>query len=272
MHFSPSIILKPFVKSYSVITTDRDITDEVFYPSGYIDFVVNISGGNAATIINGYVKKTPDVELLGHLTLPTRLNAAKGTCVLIARLFPYACPLFFPAPAADFTNYATDLYEVFSDEICNFYDQAMCRHSIMDKVKEVDNFLVQRLRRNEDKFRKTLMVADICRALFETGEKFEGFNLSQKFGVSERYIQKLFRENVGLSPAALFSVNRFNKALDLILTTDLSLTSVAYDCGYYDQAHFIKEFKKFTGITPTEARLSLAKNGQEFQQAVNIGF
>lgn len=272
MHFSPSIILKPFVKSYRVITTDRDLTDEVFYPSGYIDFVMNISGGNAATIINGYAKKTPDVELLGHLTLPTRLNAAKGTCVLIARLFPYACSLFFPAPIADFTNYATDLYEVFSDEIRNFYDKAMCCHSIMDRVKELDKFLVQRLRKNEDKFRKTLMMADICRTMFEEGEKFEGLDLSQKFGFSERYVQKLFRENVGLSPASLFSVTRFNKALAMILTSDLSLTSIAYDCGYYDQAHFIKEFKKFTGIKPTQARLSLTKNGQEFQQAVNIGF
>ncbi len=272
MQFSPSNILKPFVKNYSVITTNCEIANEVFYPSGYIDFVVNISGGSAATIINGDVRKTPAVELLGHLTLPTRLNAAKGTQVLIARLFPYACPLFFPAPAADFTNYATDLGDVFSNDTGDFYDKMMNRFSITDKVIELDNFLVQRLRKNEDKFRKTLMTADICRALFEEGEKFEALDLAQKFGISERYVQKLFRENVGLSPAALFSVTRFNKALDLILTTDSSLTSVAYDCGYYDQAHFIKEFKKFTGIKPSEARLSLVKNGQEFQQAVNIGF
>lgn len=272
MQISPSIILKPFVKSYSVITTDREMTDEVFYPSGYIDFVVNISGGNAATIINGYLKKTPDVELLGHLNLPTRLNAAKGTPVLIARLFPYACPLFFPAPTAEFTNHATNLYEVFSDEIRSFYDQVMCSASILDKVKELDNFLIKRLKKSEDKIRKTSLIADICRTIFETDTKFESFDLSQKFGFSERYVQKLFRENVGLSPAALFSVTRFNKALGLILATDSSLTSVAYDCGYFDQAHFIKEFKRFTGIRPMQARLSLAKNGQEFQQAVNIGF
>src|SRR5215207_5199854 len=101
MQFTPSIVLKPFVKSYSVITIDRELTNEVFYPSGYIDFVVNISGGSAATIINGNHKNTPEVELLGHLTLPTRLNVAKGTRILIARFFPYACPLFFRNPVAD---------------------------------------------------------------------------------------------------------------------------------------------------------------------------
>lgn len=271
MQFSPSKILKPFVKSYSVIRIDRTLTDEVFYPSGYIDFVVNLSG-KAATIINGYKKNTPEVELLGHLTLPTRVSAQEGTCVLIARFFPYACPLFFPNPIADFTNYATDLYGVLSNEIYDFYDKLMHCFSIEDRVRELDNFLVQKLRKNEDKYRKTMQMAEICGTIFEGGEKFDAAGLSQKYGLSERYIQKLFLENVGLSPASLFSVLRFNKALELIRTSSLSLTSIAYDCGFYDQAHFIKEFKKFTGTKPMEARRLLVQNGAEFQQAVNIGF
>ena len=271
MQFSPSILLKPFVKNYSVITIDRSLTDEVFYPSGYIDLVISIAG-SAATIINGYEKNTPEVELLGHLTVPTRVSAAQGTCILIARLFPYSCPLFFPHPTADFTNYATDLSGVFSKEIDELYEKLMHCLSIEDKVKELDNFLSQKLIKNEGKYRKTILTAEICRAIFEGGENFNSFNLSQKYGFSERYIQKLFLENVGLSPGSLFAVTRFNKALNLILASELDLTSVAYDCGYYDQAHFIKEFKRFTGVKPSEARSSLTKNGEQFQAAVNIGF
>jgi AraC-like DNA-binding protein len=96
--------------------------------------------------------------------------------------------------------------------------------------------------------------------------------LSKSYGLSERYLQKLFIDMVGISPSAYFSVYRFNKSLARILSTDHSLTAIGYDCGYYDQAHFIKEFKKFTGITPFEARASLSPNEAEFQQAVNIGF
>ncbi len=71
---------------------------------------------------------------------------------------------------------------------------------------------------------------------------------------SERYIQKLFLDNVGITPKSFSNIHRFNKSLQLIQTADLPLTSIAYDCGYYDQAHFIKEFKKFTGLTPSEVR------------------
>jgi len=70
---------KAIYKELLCITIDRDLVNEVFYPSGFIDFVVKISGGSAATTINGRYKDTPEVELLGHLTLPTRLRVAKGT-------------------------------------------------------------------------------------------------------------------------------------------------------------------------------------------------
>ncbi|WP_234047748.1 helix-turn-helix domain-containing protein [Chryseobacterium paridis] len=96
--------------------------------------------------------------------------------------------------------------------------------------------------------------------------------LSQNSGLSERYIQKLYQANIGLSPAAFSAVTRFNRCLHLVLNTQASLTSIAYECGYYDQAHCIKEFKRFTGIAPSESRSFLIENGKDFQQAVNIGF
>src|SRR5436189_5543081 len=103
MQFLPSDVLKPFVKSYSIINIDRDLTNEVFYPSGYVDLAINISNGSAATIIDGHSRNMPNVEVLGQLTLPTRLTVTKGTSVLLARIYPYANSLFFPNPISDFT-------------------------------------------------------------------------------------------------------------------------------------------------------------------------
>lgn len=272
MQLLPPDILKPYVKSYTVITIDEDLTNEVFYPSGYVDFVVNISEGNATTIIDGRSKAMPQVELLGHLTLPSRLTVAKGTSVLIARIYPYASSLFFPNSIAEFTNYATDLYGVFSTEIHEFYDKLMHANTLMQKVKELDNFLIRKLAKNEKRYNQATMIAQICDHICAKGEAFDSKHLSHTYGFSERYIQKLFLDFVGIAPRSFFSVYRFNKSLGLVLSTGRPLTSIAYDCGYYDQAHFIKEFKKFTGITPFDARASLSVNGEEFQQAVNIGF
>lgn len=272
MQFFPSDILKPYVKSYTVITIDRDLVEEVFYPSGYVDLVINISEGSATTIIDGRIRKLPQVELLGHLTLPSRLSVSKGTVVLIARIYPYASSLFFPNPMCEFTNFATDAYGIFSREIYDFYDSLMEARDLKHKVGMLDRFLVKKLIQHEKKFRKLKIIKQVCGNIYTTGDAFDSMALSKSYGLSERYIQKLFTDMVGISPGAFFSVYRFNKSLAQVLSTTHSLTSIGYDCGYYDQAHFIKEFKKFTGITPFEARASLIINGEEFQQAVNIGF
>ena len=272
MQFFPSGLLRPFVKSYTLVTIDRDLTDEVFYPSGYVDLVINVSEGSATTIIDGRARRTPGVELLGQLTLPSRLTVSKGTSVLIARIYPHACPLFFPNPMSEFTNFATDAYGIFSRAINDFYYSLMEAGSLTEKVNALDRWLADQLKQNEKRYKKTMLIGQICTHICNTDGAFDSTALTKSYGLSERYIQQLFLDHVGIAPSAFFSVHRFNKSLQLVLSSNLSLTSVAYDCGYYDQAHFIREFRKFTGITPFDARASLSANGEEFQQAVNIGF
>lgn len=272
MQFFPSDILQPFVKNYTLITIDKDLSNEVFYPSGYVDLVINISEGSAATDIDGRIRKMPGVELLGHLTLPSRLSVSKGTSVLIARIYPFASSLFFPDSMSEFTNYATDAYGIFSKEIPDFHDYLMSAGTLEEKVTILDRFLVKKLVKNEKQYKKSRLIEQVCKYILEQGDSFDSKTMSTNHGVSERYIQKLFVDMVGLTPVMFFSVCRFNKSLGLVLSSDHKLTSIAYDCGYYDQAHFIKEFKKYTGITPFDARASLVTKGEEFQQVVNIGF
>jgi AraC-like DNA-binding protein len=272
MQFSPSDILKPYVKSYTLISIDRDLTDEVFYPSGYVDLVINISAGSATTFIDGRSRKLPGVEVLGHLTLPSRLTVTKGTLVLIARIYPHASSLFFTDSMSELTNYATDAYGIFSREINDVYYSLMEAGSLEQKIAMFDRFLVGKLIKNEKQHRKATIIAQVCKHICLMGDTYDSRTLSSQYGLSERYMEKLFVDLVGITPRSFFSVYRFNKSLNLVLSSGRKLTSISYDCGYYDQSHFIKEFTKFTGITPFEARASLLTNGEEFQQAVNIGF
>lgn len=272
MQISPSASLAPYIKSYTIVTIDNDLRDEVFYPSGYIDLIINISGGAAATIINGKRKDTPDIELLGHLTLPTRLTVAQGTSVLIARIYPYAGTLFFSDPLSEFTNYATDMYDIIKNESIDLYDRIMLADGLHTKISVLEAYFLQQLKRNETRLKKAVMIQALSRQFFMNPHPLDLRALAQDSGLSKRYIQKLYLKNIGISPSAFTAVIRFNKSLPMVLNTPQPLTAIAYDCGYYDQAHFIKEFKKFTGITPSASRHSQIKNDMDLQQAVNIGF
>ncbi|WP_041957582.1 helix-turn-helix transcriptional regulator [Sulfurospirillum arsenophilum] len=81
--------------------------------------------------------------------------------------------------------------------------------------------------------------------------------LSKECGYSERWIQKQYLEVFGESFKHIQNNTRFIKTLRFMNSavlrgeSHLKFVSIAYECGYFDQTHFIKEFKKFTGLTPS---------------------
>jgi AraC-like DNA-binding protein len=76
-------------------------------------------------------------------------------------------------------------------------------------------------------------------------------NVASRYGISSRYLQKLFLQYTGLTPKLYHKINRFQKSLVLVSKKNMPLTSIAYDCGYFDQSHFIRDFKSFTGFLPS---------------------
>lgn len=70
-------------------------------------------------------------------------------------------------------------------------------------------------------------------------------------GTSERNLERIFKKYIGLSPKFYTRIIRFNTIFQLIQEGDPRWTSIAFDSGFYDQSHFIRNFKAFTGEDPT---------------------
>jgi AraC-like DNA-binding protein len=77
-------------------------------------------------------------------------------------------------------------------------------------------------------------------------------DVAYKIGVSRRHLERKFINSVGISPKLYSRIIRFHYANKMLNTINVdSLISIALDSGYYDQAHFCRDYKKFSGTTPS---------------------
>ena len=75
--------------------------------------------------------------------------------------------------------------------------------------------------------------------------------LDKETGYSERYCREKFKSGYGMSPKQYSGIMRFQGALKALFSEDYNdLSALAFDSGYFDQAHFIHDFKKFTTVSP----------------------
>jgi len=93
-------------------------------------------------------------------------------------------------------------------------------------------------------------IIEASRILLATHGQTDLRTLSQRTGCSREYLIRRFREQVGLTPKSYANILRFNRALELARLPKASWTHVAHDCGYYDQAHLVRDFQRYAGRTP----------------------
>jgi AraC-like DNA-binding protein len=77
-------------------------------------------------------------------------------------------------------------------------------------------------------------------------------DLCARFDISERTLQRLLHKRIGLGPKWLIRRRRLQEAADRLRDSDAELAGIAVDLGYADQAHFTRDFRKATGLTPGE--------------------
>lgn len=120
------------------------------------------------------------------------------------------------------------------------------------RVALLENFLLALPFRRDPRLERALALLDRGALLEPSAEGDEGARVSfvaEDVGLSERQLERLFLERVGVSPKRYARLRRFERGVRLT-REGRPLGEVAVACGYADQAHFIREFQRFAGTTP----------------------
>ena len=157
---------------------------------------------------------------------------------------------FVQMPLNELTDSVVDGDLVLTNEIMNLREMILSVPDIMNKFTVTEKYLLKL-------FGKKLDVNPIIdfavSKIIESPNQLMMKNISDKIGFSQKHFIKLFKDNVGLTPKNFLKIIRFQKAVQEIESTkNISWTKIAFESGYYDQAHFIHDFKNFSGFSPQQ--------------------
>ena len=141
------------------------------------------------------------------------------------------------------------------DVIARAAEELACRieesPSLIGRFLIFEDFLRGRLR--QMRYPINPAVCRAVRRLLASAGQLPARALSQELGCSPRYLELRMNEQVGMPPKQLARLLRFSQAIEAIRSTPaIDWLHVAAACGYYDQSHFNRDFRRFTGVTPSE--------------------
>lgn len=251
--FQPIQHLESLIKCYWTleVPAQGDYQKQLIIPDGCIEMIF-ILGDDVKryTSENKFIIQ-PREMVLGQITKPFFVEPTGYVNSFAVRFYPYGFANFVSIPIKKLANKETPLKSLFGEKTSQELGQKIKRATDTKKrIKIVETFLLNRLK---DK----ATIDNIVKSTIDTMLLTKGstpINSILKNDLSKRrQIERKFFKKVGISPKKLGKVIRLQAVLKMLLNRQAeSLTKLAYDNEYYDQAHFTKDFKEFTGTTPKE--------------------
>lgn len=157
--------------------------------------------------------------------------------------------LFYDRPLADFTNRTVELADIFGRSAGRFIEQLEDAASWEMRFNILDREIASRITSARQPARAVTWAWE---ELVKTGGRARITDLVREVGWSERHFVVQFRDHVGVAPKAFARILRFARAVRVLTNHPApDLADVAQACGYYDQAHFTRDFRAFAGTTPS---------------------
>lgn len=202
----------------------------------------------------------PRSFVFGQITSTLDIEPTGTTGIFAVRFTPDGFLPFTKLTADQMENRAVPLDELFGEEGLQLEKEVLSAKSIDERIKVVEEFLLTKLTEAET---ANNLVKSCVDAMLKLNGQLSVGELSEQLQVNRRQLERKFATRVGLSPKQLAKIIRLQATLKMLLNQQFdSLTELAYEGDYYDQAHFIKDFKEFTGISPKKfyaANLQLSK-------------
>jgi AraC-like DNA-binding protein len=161
---------------------------------------------------------------------------------------PVGAHLLWRVPMHAVTGRVVDLESLFGRAGMLLWEALACAAGWEERFALLDDFFLERL---DDALSPVPSVTRALGRLRASGGTVRVAELASEIGCSRRHLADGFREQVGVSPKLLARILRFQRAVALV-GRGPGWAEIALRCGYYDQAHMVRDFQQFAGAAPRE--------------------
>lgn len=242
--YFPTDKLKDYIKYYVVSENDVESEYKVFPSSGLvIGFQYK---GQLSTIKNKALNKLASAGITGITDSYKIFKNTADIGTILVYFTEIGFTHFASQPANELFNLSLSLDDLFDkNEISEVEEKLIIATTDKQRIKIVEQFLVSQLK----DIQADKLIVEAVKLIFKSKGTIRVKELNEKLFISQSPFEKRFRKVVGTTPKKFTSIIRFNAVLDNLNETK-SLTEICYENNFFDQAHFIKNFKHFTGQTP----------------------
>ncbi|WP_207433609.1 AraC family transcriptional regulator [Sabulibacter ruber] len=191
----------------------------------------------------------PEFYLYGPSNKPTEIITQENFGMIGVALYPYTASLLFGTSGQEVSNKVTVVQDVFGSGLRVLEEQIATSASHQERMALLTQFLAGHLLHNK---RSYAPLVKLIKAEIDAGQLPDAEKLYEQLYLSRRQFERRFKDLLGFNPREYTKIQRFRYSLQRYQQDpDQSFTQLALSSGYYDQAHFNRDFKEYSGVTPT---------------------
>jgi len=216
-------------------------------PDGSMEFVFQLGDPFFERRPDGRWRKQPHLLLVGQMERRTDIKPSGVIHTAGIHFHPAGVSAFVAGDLGRFVNRIVPLGPALGEDLAAVAARLRSARTPERRVAILENLLRSRCRPHDE------AMADASKRLLKATDAVDIEAMARAFGLSDRQFRRRFEAAVGLGPKRFARIVRFQRVFEQRLEHDARAWSeVALDCGYYDQAHFNRDFRAFAGVRPRD--------------------
>jgi AraC-like DNA-binding protein len=263
LSYSPRAPLNQFVERLWLVSHAHCGRQECILPSGTVELVVNLCDDRVqieGTVHGARGKTVSGVAVSGPYSEAFIIEATQHAGMMGVHFRPGGASAVLGVPCSELTDAHVNLASLWGEAIAGELRERLCAApSHQARFRCLEDVLMRRLHSQQSRTRQSRHLREHPVVAFALGcfarpdARPSVRDVARELGLSHRRFLTIFTTEVGLPPKLYGRIIRFQQAHALAQRTgDVDWAQLALECGFCDQAHLVNEFRKLSGLTPTD--------------------